>query len=89
VRNPACAERRHDSTVFKPQEGPVDDTLETEWLRFIIECEHIDWEKLTDQELEDLVDDWCDQALEEGDKLDRKELQRQFRDWFDSNEFSR
>jgi hypothetical protein len=67
----------------------VDDTLETEWLRFIIECEHIDWEKLTDQELEDLVDDWCDQALEEGDKLDRKELQRQFRDWFDSNEFSR
>lgn len=67
----------------------MDDTLETEWLRFIIECEHIDWEKLTDQELEDLVDDWCDQALEEGDKLDRKELQRQFRDWFDSNEFSR
>jgi hypothetical protein len=28
----------------------MDDTLETEWLRIIIECEHIDWERLTNKE---------------------------------------
>lgn len=58
--------------------------LETSWLRSIIESEHMLSKELPDEELEDLVDDWCDQALVEGDLLDRNELLRQLREWLDN-----